>query len=332
VVPILEKIKQIITEKQNFVLTTHVNPDGDGLGSQFALAQFLRKLGKTVTIINHSKTPENYAFLDPKGEIFQFNPERDRDTILQADAILVVDTNQPARLRSMEPFVQQTKAIKIVLDHHLDTDEAFEGASHYLIDEEATSTGEIVYRVLTSIDHDLIDETIAEPLYTAIMTDTGSFRYPRTDSEIHTIAADLIQSGADPTNIFGHIYESWSPGRMKLLGETLANMQMAYNGALAYVVCTQKMFEETGTTEIETDNFTTYPMSVKGVKIGILINELPNGTRISFRSKGDIPVNKLAKEFSGGGHKNAAGARLYNVTLEETIKSVVGKAGRYVKN
>ncbi len=330
-VPILERVKRIIAEKEHFVLTTHVNPDGDGLGSQVALALFLRKLGKTVTIVNHSTTPENFAFLDPNDEIVHFTPERDRDKILRADAIVIVDTNQPARLRSMEPFVQQTRAVKVVIDHHLDTEDAFDGPSHYLIDEDATSTGEIVYRLMSSIDRDLLDKTIAEPLYTAIMTDTGSFRYPRTDPEIHAIASHLIECGADPTLIFAHIYESWSAGRMRLLGEALANMKTEYDGKLAYVVCTQKMFKETGTTEVETDNFTTYPMSIKGVLVGVLINELSNGTKISFRSKGDIPINKLAKEFGGGGHKNAAGARLYNVTLEDTIKSVLEKCESYVK-
>lgn len=326
-VPTIEKIKSIIDQRKSFVLTTHVNPDGDGLGSELAIAHFLRKLGKRATIINHNKTPENYEFLDPNKEIVQFTPERDRDTILQADTIVIVDTNQPERLRSLQPFVQQSTAVKIVIDHHLDTHNF---SDHYLIDEDATSTGEIVYRLLSSIDIKFFDKAIAQALYTAIMTDTGSFRYPRTDPEIHTITAHLLECGADPTEIFANVYESWPLGRMKLLGEALASMQLAHDGKLAYLVCTQKMFKETGTTEVETDNFTTYPMSIKGVAVGILINELPNGTKISLRSKGDIPINELAKEFGGGGHKNAAGARLYSVTLDDTIKMVLEKAKKYV--
>lgn len=327
VLPNIEKIKNIITQNQNYVLTTHVNPDGDGLGSEMALAHFLRKLGKSATILNHSKSPPNCEFLDPNKEIIQFIPERDRDKILKADAIFIVDTNQTERLRSMKPFIEQSKAIKIIIDHHLDPGSF---AAHYVIDEDATSTGEIIYRLLSSIDSTLFDETIAQALYTAIMTDTGSFRYPRTDPETHTITARLLECGANPSEIFANVYESWSLGRMKLLGEALGSMQTVYNGKLAYLVCTQKMFMETGATEVETDNFTTYPMGIKGVAVGILINELPNGTKISFRSKGDIPINELAKEFGGGGHKNAAGARLYNVSLEETIKSVLEKAEKYV--
>lgn len=325
---IIEAVKTIILQHRRFVITTHVNPDGDGLGSELAFAYFLRKLGKEAVIINHSKTPENYEFLDPNKKIMQFVPERDQDKILQSEVIIIVDTNQPDRLRSMEPFVQQSKAIKIIIDHHLDANNF---AQHYLIDEDATSTGEIVYRLLNAIEPKLIDKEIASALYTAIMTDTGSFRYPRTDPEIHTITARLLECEADPTEIFANVYESWSLGRTRLLGKALSSMQTAYDGRLAYIVCTHEMFKETGTSEVETDNFTTYPMSVRGIVVGILINELHNGTKISFRSKGEIPINKLANEFGGGGHKNAAGARLYNVTLDETIRIVLEKAEKYVK-
>lgn len=323
----IDAVKTVILQHHRFVLTTHVNPDGDGLGSELALARFLRKLGKDAVIINHSKTPGNYEFLDPDNDIVHFTPERDRDAILQADVIIIVDTNQPDRVRTMETFVQESKAVKIIIDHHLDSANF---ARHYLIDEDATSTGEIVYRLINTIQPKLMDREIASGLYAAIMTDTGSFRYPRTDPEIHTIIAHLLEYGVDPNETFANVYESWSAGRMRLLGKALSSMQTACGGKLAYMVCTQEMFKETGTSEVETDNFTTYPMSIKGVVVGILINELHDGAKISFRSKGEIPINKLANEFGGGGHKNAAGARLYNVSLDNTITNVLEKAKKYV--
>jgi len=319
--------KRILENNSSFVFTTHVNPDGDGLGSEIALAHLVRKLGKTAFVINHSRTPEHYEWLDAAKEIFLFSVERDREKILQADAIFIMDTNQPERLRSMQPHVLASKAVKVVIDHHL---ESHPFADQYLIDEEATSTGEIVYHLLTGFDNGFLDREIATALYTAIMTDTGSFRFPRTDSDVHHIAADLIAHGADPTEIFSHIYESWSLGRMRLLGEMLDSMRTAYDGKLAYAVCTEHMFKATGTTEVETDNFTTYPMSVRGVLVGILFNELHNGVKISFRSKGAIPINELAKEFGGNGHLNAAGVRLYNVRLNEVIKAVIEKAEKYL--
>ncbi len=321
-------ITDIINQNKTFVITSHVNPDGDSLGCELALAHFLRKIGKSATILNHNETPKFYEFLDKRNEIIKFYPELHKDIILNTEVIFVVDTNQSDRLRSLEKYVLESKAIKVIIDHHL---EAGDFADYYLIDSEATSTAEILYKLLLSMDNDIIDYDIAHPLYTAIMTDTGSFRFPRTDIETHQIIADLLQYDVDPTAVYSHVYESWSIGRMRLLGETLDSLKTEYDGKLAFMVCTQKMFENTETTEVETDNFTTYPMSIEGVKVGLLFNELEDGIKISFRSKGDIPINELAKEFGGGGHKNAAGARLFGVMLEKIVKDVVEKAKKYLQ-
>ncbi len=325
--PNFDRIKTIMNAHQTFVLTTHVNPDGDALGSELALAYFLKAAGKKITILNHNVTPENYSWLDEENLIIPFHADQHKEIILQADVIFILDVNQPDRLRSLEPYVKQSTAVKVIIDHHLEPQQFGDA---YVIDDEATSTGELIYKLITGINGNGIDRQIARALYTAIMTDTGSFRFPRTDSETHMIAAHLVDCGADPTEIYVHVYEGWTLGRMRLLGEVLDSMKLEYNGKLAYVVCTQKMFSETGTTEVETDNFTTYPMSVKDVVIGILFNELRNGVKISFRSKGSIPINQLAKEFGGNGHLNAAGARLYDVNLDETVNSVIKRAGKYV--
>lgn len=323
----LKKVAALIRDREKFVLTTHVNPDGDGLGSELALARALRQLGKSPSILNHSATPDNYLWMDPDGMIVRFAPERDRETILHTDALFILDTNQPDRLRSLEPFVRQSTAPKVVIDHHLEP-QPF--ADQCIIDEDSTSTGELIFRLLGAMQEVKLDREIAEALYTAIMTDTGSFRFPRTDPETHQIVARLLECGVDPTTIFVNVYENWTPGRMRLLGEVLDSMKTAYDGKLAYVVCTQKMFKDTGTTEVETDNFTNYPMSIKGVRVGVLFNELHNGVKISFRSKGSIPINQLAKEFGGNGHLNAAGARLFDVRLEEIVNAVVEKTGKYL--
>ena len=327
--PNAELTAAILKEHERFVITTHVNPDGDALGSELALAIFLEKLGKKPAILNHSPTPDNYTWLDRGHRIAAFMPERDRDAILGCDAILVVDANQPERLRSMEPLVLQSTAPKIVIDHHLDPHPF---AQHYLIDDDATSTGEIIYRLLALIDPALIDREIAEALYTAIMTDTGSFRYPRTDPEIHEIAARLLAYGLTPIEIYSNVYDGWSEGRMRLLGQVLHSLRTEHGGKLAYIVCTQDMFKETGTTPAETDNFTSYPMSIRGVQVGILFNELANGVKISFRSKGSIPINLLAKEFGGNGHTNAAGARILDARLPDVVRAVVEKCRPYVNS
>lgn len=312
---------------QRFVLTTHVNPDGDGLGSELALAEWLLGRGKTVSILNHSPTPSIYRFLDYQQRITRFDEQRHSGTIAQADVIVVLDTNQPARLRSMERSILESKGTRICIDHHL---EPAPFAHHYIIDDDATSTGEIVYRLLIALGSSSLSSSIAEALYCAIMTDTGSFRYPRVDPEIHHIVAHLIECGADPVEIYHRVYEQWSPGRIKLLGEALASLQTEYDGRLAHITVTQETLRRTNTQEEDTDNFTTYPMSVEGVVAGILFLELGNGLKISFRSKGDIPINALAKEFGGNGHRNAAGARIHDVSLEETRTRVIAAAAKYV--
>ncbi len=312
---------------QKFVLTTHVNPDGDGLGSELALAEWLISRGKRVSIINYSSTPAVYVFLDKHSRIKQFSESRDSRTIAEADVIVVLDTNHPDRLRTMQQAVLSSKAIKICIDHHLDPAPF---ANHYLIDDDATSTGEIVYKLLHELNGPNLTPSIVEPLYCAIMTDTGSFRYPRVDAEIHRITAHLIECGADPVKIYQGVYECWSPGRIHLLGEILASLKTEYSGKLAYVTLTQEMLKRTGTKEEDTDNFTVYPMSVEGVVVGILFLELANGVKISFRSKGEIPINELAKEFGGNGHKNAAGARLRDVRLEDITGKVLQAANKYV--
>jgi phosphoesterase RecJ-like protein len=323
----IHSILPILREGHRFVLTTHVNPDGDGIGSEIALAEWLSAQKKTVNILNHSPTPEVYKFLDPEARIWTFSRERDEGTIASADVIVVLDTNTPARLRSMEPFVLASPAVRVCIDHHLDPAPF---AQHELLDDDATSTGEIVYRILMELHGTDLPPRIAQALYCAIMTDTGSFRYPRVGPETFRIAAHLVECGADPVALYSEVYERWSNGRLHLLGEMLAGLQLSAGGVLAHVTITQEMLSRTGTREEDIDNFTSYPMSIAGVVAGILFLELPDGVKISFRSRGEIPINELAKEFGGNGHKNAAGARVEAGALDEISARVLNAAGKYV--
>lgn len=324
----IETIVPLFQHHQKFVLTTHVNPDGDGLGSEVALAEFLLARQKQVEIINHSPTPYFYQFLDPNRRIKQFDWAKDATVIASADVIVVMDTNHLQRIRSMEQSVLESNATRVCIDHHLDPAPF---AKHYVLDDDATSTGEIVYKLLQRLGGNEFTPLIAQALYCAIMTDTGSFRYPRVDPETHRIVAHLLECGADPVEIYRRVYDQWTPGRIKLLGETLETLSLHHNGRLASIAVTQTMLQTTGTAEVDTDNFTTYPMSVAGVEAGILFLELRDGLKISFRSKGEIPINELAKEFGGNGHKNAAGARLHNVRLQELQETVIAAAGKYLQ-
>lgn len=323
----IEQLRRGLDSWQTIILTTHVSPDCDGLGSELALAAFLRKRGKDVAIINCSETPEPYRFLDPQGWIRKYDPARDDRAIAEANAIIVLDTNQSGRMTTMAAPVLASKARKVVIDHHLDS-EPF--ADLFLIDDSSAATGEIVYRILEELGGIPVDQDSAAALYIAIMTDTGSFRFPKTDADLHRIIAALIEQGADPVQAYQSIYEQDSPDRVRLLGMALGSLTTAHGGSVAYVTVTAKMFRETATGEPDVERFAPYTLTLKGVKIGLMFTELPGMVKISFRSKGDIPINKLAQEFGGNGHKNAAGARIPGGDLPQVVKEVIERSGNYL--
>jgi phosphoesterase RecJ-like protein len=322
---ITDTLRQLVDDNKKFVLTTHVNPDADGLGSELALNRFLKKLGKESIALNHSETPANHKFLDYNVEIKKFDPEKDARLLLDADVLIALDMNNPSRLRSLEKSFCESKAKKIVIDHHL---EAQDFVDYELIDLDSPATGEIVYKCLTAYNSSLLDKGIAEALYAAIMTDTGSFRFPRTDGDLHRMAAHLLDLGVDPTYVYNNLYEQNSLGRTRLLGEVLAGVQLAYDGRLSYFSITQEQLKRNQVVPDETEQFVNYAGTIAGVVVTIFFMELSNGIKISFRSKGDVPVNGLAKLYGGGGHKNAAGARLPDTRLDEIIPKVLKDAGK----
>jgi phosphoesterase RecJ-like protein len=311
---------------QRFVLTTHVNPDGDAIGSEIALASWLTGRWKNVTIVNISTTPYVYRFLDSDDSIHVFDAAHDASIFRTADVIAVIDTNHPNRT-GMESIIMESPAVKICIDHHLDHGDF---AQEYFVDTDATSTGELLYGLLECSDDRNLSPVIAQALYCAIMTDTGSFRYPRVDADVHRTIARLIERGADPVEIYRQVYDRWSDGRIRLLGEALTSLRLTGNGKIASIAITRDMLARTGTTEEDTDNFTTYPMSIDGIAIGILFVENSDGLKISFRSRGEIPINLLAKEFGGNGHKNAAGARMAGQSVSSTRETIVRAAEKYL--
>ena len=323
----IETVLKLVSQQQKFVLTSHVFPDGDAIGSEVALAEWLIAQEKNVSVINCSSTPPMYMFIDPNHRIRQFSEQRDLKDIAEADVIILLDANTIDRVRSMKPYVQASKAIKVCIDHHLNPSPF---ADHYVIDDQATSTGEILYRLVTGATGPPLPSLIASALYCAIMTDTGSFRYPRVDAEIHRIVARLIEWGADPVEIYSNTYEQWSPGRIHLLGEILSNLKIEYGGRLAHITITQEMLKRTGTTPEDTDNFTTYPMTLEGVVVGVLFLELANGIKASFRSKGELSVSQLAGAFGGGGHQHAAGTRISDAELEPTRRRILDAAPHHI--
>ena len=315
------ELHRIFNEKQTFVITTHVNPDGDAIGSEAALALYLRNKGKKVTIINQSETPENLLFLTKLFPVLTYNGSLDHH-ILNAECFCVVDTNSPKRFSALAETVQKSTAYKICIDHHLEHDHF---ADQYIIDTEVPATSELLYRIITSQDPAAITKPIAEALYAGIMTDTGSFRFPKTDAETHTITAELLKQGVDPYKIYQYVFESGEINKLHLLGKALESIEIHHNGLIASMVLPRSIFTETHTQESDVDNLTQYVLSINKVVVGLVFVELVDGVKVSFRSKGDIAINTVAKQFGGGGHKNASGARLKHISLHDAVATVIEK-------
>lgn len=324
-----EKLKNIVLNNSSFLLTTHVNPDADAIGSEIAFYHMLKKLGKKVFIINHSSTPYNLEFFNKGNIVLRYDEELHKNIFNEVDVLVALDFNRADRTVRMEKGFRDSNKLKICIDHHQDPEEFVD---YSFIDTDYCATGHIIYDFINRTKIVDLDLEIAEPIYAAIMTDTGSFRFDRTTSEVHKIIAELLSLGVNPEQVYDKLYDQSKFSKIKLLGRALESINLYAKNKIGYMVITQKDFEELGAMESDTENFVNYNLSIENVVLGILFIELKNGFKVSFRSKGNIPVNKLANQFGGGGHTNAAGARFFTNNMQAMIPVILSKAELYLNN
>jgi phosphoesterase RecJ-like protein len=320
----------LVSEHSSFVITTHVNPDGDALGSEIGLAEWLLSLGKAVRIFNHSKTPQNYHFLDtPNPIVEQFDAEKHASIIQASDVLVVLDVNDPERTKSLGPHLLAAKQPIAVIDHHLNP-KMF--ATDYFVDTEACSTGEMIMRLVQQAQPTLggtISKKGANALYVAIMTDTGNFRFPRTDSEIFRMCADLLDLGADPVTTYNEVYNTSPAGRLLLVRDALTSLEYHYDGLMAFQCIRQSDLRAANAEEEDVDGFVQMPFQVKGIMLSIFLLELKEGWKISTRSKEHVSAALFSQQFGGNGHFHAAGARVYEVkSFEEMHQAIIDNAGK----
>ncbi|MDH4162433.1 MAG: bifunctional oligoribonuclease/PAP phosphatase NrnA [Nitrospirota bacterium] len=299
---------------QSVLISVHKNPDGDALGSQLALMRALERSGKRVHAHN----------LDPVPEIYRFLPGVERITsgakvAGSYDAFMVLDADPP-RTGLFDGIYPAPTLINI--DHHVTNPLAWPLT---WLDPHATATGEMIYHLVQEMGTD-IDREMALCLYTAIFTDTGSFRYTNTTPSCMRIAADLIEKGADTWLVTENVYESYTYRRIKLLGIVLSGMVRHNDDRIAHVLVTEEMYQQTGASAEDTDNFVNYVRAVKGVEVAILFRQTgKNQYKISLRSKGRVDLSAMAQALGGGGHKNAAGGVL-DGSFDEVCRKVVTAA------
>jgi phosphoesterase RecJ-like protein len=307
----------VVQQNQRFVLTTHVRPDPDGLGSQIALADVLESLGKQVDLVISSDWPPRYTFLDPDRRIARFHIPG--TPYQNAGAIIVLDTGTWNQLGDFGTFLKTATAAKVVIDHHLSQDDL--GATA-LVDTTAEATGRLVYEAVQALGRPL-SVRAANALFAALATDTGWFRHKNTTAETFALADELMRAGADPTTLYEQIYEQSTLARVHLAGLVMNRLKVIENGRVAYTEVYKSDYAATGAIPQDTEDMINYPRSIAGVEVALFFLEQPvGGVKISFRSRSRIDVAKLAEQFGGGGHRLASGATL-QTTLPEAQRRIL---------
>lgn len=324
-----EAFRALLARAKLYVLVTHVNPDGDAIGSQVGLGRYLEARGLEVRIVNQDATPAEIRFVEfdgPYGE--SYDPARHDGLLDACDAIVLVDNSAPDRLGRMEAPVRARAAKTFCIDHH---PTAATPWAYNLIDTTAAATAVLVHELVRA-EGATPDRAAADALYAGLATDTGFFRFSSTSPRAFRVAAELLEAGADPTRCYREVYERNSPAYTRLLGRALAGLTLTADGAVASVGITLAMIEGCGAVGVDTSEFTTPLLAVEGVRIAILFRELADGkVKVSLRSKGELDVQQMASRFGGGGHRNASGivtsGRFDEVTASITAAAVALVSG-----
>lgn len=301
------RLKAILDQHERYLLTCHVRPDCDAIGSELAMAELLESLGKTVQIVNADPTPPRLAFIDPSKRIEILADDRLSEEQSAAEVIIVLDTGAWAQLGEMGEVIRQSPARRVVIDHHSGRAEL---DAETFQDREAEATGRLIYELAMALDLP-ITESMAMPLFAALATDTGWFRFPSTKSSTYQVAAALIDAGALPNEIFRQLYEQDSLARAKLRSTVLAHISLELEGRLAHTYLLGQDFDETGALLSETEDFINMAMMIAGTEVAMMLTEQGSQRfKLSLRSRSEFDCNKVAALFGGGGHQKAAGATL----------------------
>jgi bifunctional oligoribonuclease and PAP phosphatase NrnA len=308
-------LSDLIATRDRFLVTTHVRPDGDALGSEVGMVGLLRQKGKDVRVVNASRTPPRYDFLDPHGNLFEhYGTQATPENLKDREAVIILDLSAWSQLGEVAEFVRGFEGPRLVVDHHVSQDDL---GAIYLKDTSAEATGTLVVRAAHALGVSITPE-MSTGLLTAIAMDTGWFRHPNTKPSTLLTAAELIASGAQIEEIYRLLFERNTLGRLKMLGETLASLQSDLEGRIVYATVTRDYFERTGAIPQDTEDLVDYTVSVDGVEVGLLfIEQVRGGIKLSARSRKGLDCARLLAQFGGGGHKAAAGATLPDPLSEQ---------------
>jgi phosphoesterase RecJ-like protein len=310
---------KLVNESRSFVLTSHMRPDCDAIGSELGLAHALRSMGKEVRIVNGDPVPPHIAFIDPRKDVKVLGRDVAAES-LSCDVLAVLDTSAWGQLGPMADVVRHTEARKVVIDHHVSQDDL--GAAFFK-DTSAESTGRLILEAIDALGTE-ITQAMATPLFAAIATDTGWFRFASVTEATLAAAARLVAAGARPNEIFSALYERNSLGRLRLQARILSNVRSHLGGRLLSTAITQDDLRAAGAEPTDTEDVINRLLGVAGVEVALLFLELgPMETKVSLRSRSAVDVRAVAEHFGGGGHRVAAGVR-YPGPLATAEPAVLG--------
>jgi len=327
----IEILQQYLSSPRKIVIITHFKPDADALGSSLGLALYLKKKGHIVNVITPSDYPDFLNWMKGNKEVLVYQkdkPKKAVDLAQEADLICCLDFSSLNRVDNLGDTIRNSPARKVLIDHHLEPENFAEFVQW---DDKAASTAELVYELIDQLgDKTMIDKDIANNLYAGIMTDTGGFRHSNTSHKQFKIAGELVGRGADPARVSKLIYDTNSVERLRLLGYVLSNkLQILPEFRTVYMVLSADELKRFGSQTGDTEGLVNYGLSIKGIKLSVLISDRKDNIKLSFRSLGKFSVNDFARaHFEGGGHRNAAGGQT-NVSLEETVERFLGLLPKY---
>lgn len=318
---------ELIAQHQRYLLTSHIRPDCDALGSELGMAGVLEALGKEVRIVNGQATPPNLVFIDPQQKIETIGQNVTPEELVDIEVLMILDTSAWAQLGPMGDVIRSTNARKVLVDHHVGEDDL--GATPFK-NTTAEATGRLVVEAAEHLGVALTKE-IATPLFAAIATDTGWYRFGSTTSGTYRTAAKLVDAGAVPSDIFGALYERDSLARVKLRGRITERFVTELDGRLAHTSVRLADFEQTGALPSDTEDVINIGLGILGTEVAVILVELSSGGfKISFRSRCELNCNEVAKQFGGGGHKAAAGAFIdepFDVAQQQVLDALRAAMG-----
>jgi phosphoesterase RecJ-like protein len=329
-----QKFKQALEQAKRVLISTHSLPDGDGLGAEAALFHYLKRARKACRVYNPDLLPKRYRFLDPKGGILLGPGEVELwDT---CDLWVIVDTNDPRRLGKLWGELSLRSKKIVFLDHHPDIvgAEAITYPPHATVvsDVESSSIGELLHHLFSELNMAKINKDVALGLYVSVMTDTNSFRYARTTPEAHKIAAEMIEQGVNPEEVYQAIYSSKELSHLHLLGNMLQNVKVGAGGKVAWLEMPLVLRKKHQASADDTQSFLNLLLLLKEAEVVCFFREEDDGQiRVSIKSKGRIVINRVAMELGGGGHDFAAGFAL-SAPLDKTVEAVIKRLDTLVQN